>query len=149
MKPPDNYYYEVFLIENTWDRFWRHCEVRRCTLSKKLRCVPLCPFPATVVTLRSLLITLLSHFSLLGFRDTRLIMPVKQFNSTLCQRNTDGCLISFNSAFSGKLSFNTNTWMEPHWEARARMFTVNDVNMKLKVRDREEEPEATHTTDFK
>lgn len=103
---------------------------------KKLRCIPLCPFSATVVTLRSLLITLLSHFSPLGFRDTRPIMPVKQFNSTLCQRNTDGCLISFNSVFSGKLSFNTNTWIEPHHEARARMFTVNDVNVKL--RDREE-----------
>ena len=103
---------------------------------KKFRCVPSCPFSITVVTLRSLRITLPPHFSPLGFRDTGLIMPVKQFNSTLCQRNTDGCLISFNSDFSGKLSFNMNTWMEPRREARARVFTVNDV--KLKVGDREE-----------
>lgn len=64
-------------------------------------------------------------------------MPVKQFNSTLCQRNTDGRLISFNSAFTGKLSLSTNTWGEPHHEARVGMFTVNDVNVKLKVRNRE------------
>lgn len=57
-------------------------------------------------------------------------MPEKQFNSTLCQRNTDGCLISFNSAFTGKLSLNTNTWIEPHHEARARMFTVNEYEME-------------------
>ena len=50
-------------------------------------------------------------------------MPVKQFNSTLCQRNTDGRLISFNSAFTRKLSLSTNTWGEPHHEAR-----VGDVH---------------------
>lgn len=65
-------------------------------------------------------------------------MPEKQFNSTLCHRNADGCLIYFNSAFMGTLSFNMNTWMEPHHEARARMFTVSDANVKLKVRDGEE-----------
>lgn len=74
-------------------------------------------------------------------------MPEKQFNSTLCQRNTDGCLISFNSAFTGKLSFNTNTWTEPHHEARARMSAVNDVNVKWDVR--EGEAEAKQTTDSK
>lgn len=88
-----------------------------------------CAPSATVVTLRSLLITLPSHSSPLGFRDTGLIMPVKQFNGTLCQRNADGRLISFNSAVMGKLPFNMNTWMESYQEERARMFAVSECEI--------------------
>lgn len=43
----------------------------------------------------------------------------------------------------GKLSFNMNTRMESYREERARMFTVSDGTVKLQVRDREVEPEAT------
>lgn len=57
-------------------------------------------------------------------------MPVKQFNSTLCQRNADGRVISSNSSITGKLSFKLNIWMEPHCQARAGKFTVSDVNVK-------------------
>lgn len=31
-----------------------------------------------------------------------------------------------------------NTWIDPQFESRARIFTVTDVNVKLKVRDRQE-----------
>lgn len=59
-------------------------------------------------------------------------MPVKQFNSTLCQRNADGRVISSNSSITGKLSFKLNIWMEPRRQARAGKFGVSDVNVKLK-----------------
>lgn len=72
----------------------------------------------------------------------RPIMPVKQFNSTLCQRNADGRVISSNSSITGKLSFKLNIWMEPRRQARAGKFGVSDVNVKLKRwRGKEGDPE--------
>lgn len=62
----------------------------------------------------------------------RPIIPVKQFNSALCQRNADRRVISSNSSITGKLSFKLNIWMERCRQARAGKYAVSDVNVKLK-----------------
>lgn len=57
LKPSDTFYNEVSLMENTCGKLWSHSEDRNSMLYINLRCVPSLPFSATMVTLRSILMT--------------------------------------------------------------------------------------------
>lgn len=42
-----------------------------------------------------------------------------------------------------------NTWLDPQFESRGRIFTVTDVNVKFKGQRQAGEPGAAQTTGFK